>query len=209
MESACPAGESRSARPYLFSSGVTDTATYGKNIRSAGHGPAGARATLLLLDNRRCSFVIHYIAEFNARFALVVLIVLIADDQLDPLRKIPEVQRIVGVSVRGKPILAVDLLAIGGKTRELVVLAVPDGAHAFAVGLDNLQVAIVHPSLAFKVALTLHRLLRFRSHGKNIGIDLVDLFAADISNVVVGNLVGGEHERLHVNQVGQILGRQE
>src|ERR1700678_3351556 len=81
--------------------------------------PWNTRATLLLFGSRRSGLVINYIAEFDARFAFVMLIVLVADDQLDPLRKILEVQRIVGVSVGGKPILAVDLLAIRGETREL------------------------------------------------------------------------------------------
>src|ERR1035437_1465383 len=115
--------------------------------------PANRRAprSLLLRRRRRLGLVVHHVAVLDGGPAFVVFVVLVFHDHADAhVIPILEVQRVVGARVSGEPVLAVDLLAIGLEFGELVVGALPDHAHALAVGLHDLQVPVVHPSLALR-----------------------------------------------------------
>src|SRR5947207_6651147 len=56
--------------------------------------------------------------------SLELLVVRVADDLLDVNRPRVEVELVIGDGVRRKPELSVDLLAVGGKPGEQVLLAV-------------------------------------------------------------------------------------
>src|SRR5580658_2490856 len=92
------------------------------------------------------------IVVLDDRVALELLVVLVLDDLLDALWAIVEVQHVIGVGVRREPVFSVDLLPIRLELRKLLALAfeVPDG---FAVALHDLQILIIHPNLALKIAL--------------------------------------------------------
>src|SRR5665213_3207041 len=72
---------------------------------------------------RRSLAVRHFLAERDAGFGAEPLVILILHDHADALGHIPEVQNVVRVGVNREPVLAVDLLAIGFKFRELIILS--------------------------------------------------------------------------------------
>src|ERR1035437_1561111 len=174
--------------------------------QGVGRGPG---ATLLFLRRRRrLGLVVHHVAIFDGGPAFVVFVVLVFHHHANA-HVIPvfEVQRVVGARVGREPVLAVDLLAVGFEFGELVVGAFPDHAHAFAVSLHDLQVPVVHPSLALEVPLALDRFLGL--DGEDIAADLVHLLAAQVVDIIFGNLRGGHDERLHIPQILLVLGGQQ
>src|ERR1019366_5064421 len=148
---------------------------------------------------------VHHLAVLDAGAAFVLLVILVLHGHADGyVFAALEVQRIGGAGVGGEPVLLVDLFAIGFELgKGLVALDNPD---SFAVSLDDLQILIVHPDLAFEVALAGKQLLGLDRKG--VAADIVDLFLAQILYVVGRDLRRGEHERLHVAQIGNGFGRQ-
>ena len=118
-------------------------------------------------------------------------------------------QYVIDLSVNGEPVLAVHLIAPGGEGGEQVFLAAPlldaEVGHVLAVGLHDLEVAIIHPDAALKIAPVFFDLL-----GRNVehvGADLVDALFADVQNLVVRNLIAGQHERHPVLDIVKVLFR--
>src|ERR1017187_5966939 len=136
--------------------------------------PAPRPPALLLLRWRGSCLVVHHVAITDGGLPFVSLVVLVFHGLADAHRTGFEMQRVIGVGVGREPVLAVDLLAVGFELGKLLVALLD--AHALAVGLDDLQVAVVHPDLAFEIAFALHHLLRL--HRKSVGADLIHLFAA-------------------------------
>ena len=73
---------------------------------------------------------------------------------------------------------------------------------AFAVDEDDLEVLLVDPDLALEVALVL--LEDLGAGGEDVGVELVDLLAAEVFDVVLGEVVGGEDERQAVLDVVEV-----
>src|SRR6516165_7839765 len=92
----------------------------------------------LLLVGLLGAVLVNHFAVLDYGLALVLLVVFVLDGHADPLRPALKVQRVVRLSVRGKPILAVDLLAVSFELRELVVRTLLQQSDALAVGLDDL-----------------------------------------------------------------------
>ena len=79
-------------------------------------------------------------------------------------------------------------------------LVVGDG---FAVDEDDLEVLLVDPDLALEVTLVLFENLG--GGAEDVGVELVDVLAAEVGDVVLGQVFGGEDEgetMLDVVEVG-------
>src|SRR5205085_5793654 len=85
--------------------------------------------------------------------------------QLDDLAHVDvalaEMQRVISANIRRKPVLAVNLLAIGhelgGKIflHVLLLFRLHGLGHGFAAALHDLEIAIVNPYAALKITLPL------------------------------------------------------
>src|SRR5215472_11096377 len=121
-------------------------------------------------------------------------------------------QDVVGAGVGGKPVLAVDLFTIGHEGRAQVffnvflLLAVgsADLGHGLAAALHDLKIAVVNPEAPLKIAVAL--LDGLRGNIKNIGVDLIHVLLADVQQVVLGQVVGGQNEGHHGAEVFEIRG---
>ncbi len=98
-----------------------------------------------------------------------------------------------GLGVGREPVLAVDLLVVGGEGRLKVLMALSHILRdRLSVDEDDLVILLVDPDLALEVAFSL-----FEGLGtglEDVGVELVDLLAAEVLDVVLGHLLGGEHE---------------
>ena len=98
-----------------------------------------------------------------------------------------------GLGVGGEPIFSVHLLVVGGVGRGEVFVAfalvVGDG---FSVDEDDLEVLLVDPDLALEVAVVLFH--DFGGGAEDVGVDLVDVLTAEVGDVVLGQVFGGEDE---------------
>src|ERR1019366_6656461 len=141
----------------------------------------------------------------GAAFVLLVILVLHGHADGDVFTAL-EVQSVVGAGVGGKPVFLIDLFAEGFELGEGLVGAALENPDGFADRLDDLQVLIVHPDLAFEVALARHHLLGLDRKG--VAADIVDFFLAEVLYVVVRDLGRSQHERLHVAQILHVPGRQ-
>src|SRR6185437_4946412 len=83
-------------------------------------------------------------------------------------------------------------LPIGGEFREqvrlLLALLGENVGGRFAFHLDNLEVVIVHPDSALKIALTLFGLLW--SNVENVAVQVIFLLLSLVVDVVLGKFVG-------------------
>src|SRR6266581_5072983 len=143
---------------------------------------------------------VHCVAERQLHIGLNFLVILIFNDLPDPLSAGRKLQGVDSPGIRWKPVFAVDLLTIGLKTREkiLVVLGF-EVRHSFAVSLHDLQVLIVHPDLALKVALPFFDGLW--CNVENIAVDLIDHFFAEVFHVVFADIVAGEYKWLDLAEI--------
>ena len=98
----------------------------------------------------------------------------------------------LGLGVGGEPVLAVDLLVVGGEGRLEVFVALAGVlGDGLAVDEDDLEVLLVDPDLALEVVLVFSKVLgrrrrrRFRVHRPSGGRG---------SDVVFGQVFGGEDE---------------
>jgi len=101
-----------------------------------------------------------------------------------------EVQVAFGLGVGGEPVFAVDLLVVRGEWwREILVafaLVLGDGD---AVDEDDLEVLLVDPNLALEVTLAFFEDLG--AGAEDIGVEFVDVLAAKVGDLVLGQIFGG------------------
>ena len=116
-----------------------------------------------------------------------------------------EVQIALGLGIGRKPVLPVDLLVIGGVGRReiLVPLALVVG-HALAIDEDDLEILLIEPDLALKVAVVL--LDGFGRGGEDIGVEGVDLLPAEVLDVILRQVLRGQDEGQAVLDVGKVGG---
>src|ERR1017187_3986723 len=102
-------------------------------------------------------------------------------------------QDALGLGVGGEPVLAVNLLVVGGERRlQVFVAGARDLGHRGAVDEDDLEVLLIDPYLALEVVLVL---LDYPRAGlEDVSIEVVDLLAADVLDVVLRQVFGGEDE---------------
>src|ERR1035437_2715750 len=151
--------------------------------------------------------VLHHVAELDGGAAFVPLVILILHGHADGhVFAALEVQGVVGAGVGGEPVLLIDLFAVGFELGEGLVGAALENPDGFADRLDDLQVLIVHPDLAFEVAFARDHLLGLDREG--VAADIVDLFLTQVLDVVVRDFGRGEHEGLHVAQILHVFRRQ-
>ncbi len=104
-----------------------------------------------------------------------------------------EVQVALGLGVGGEPVLAVNLLVVGGEGRGEVFVALAlvlgDGD---AVDEDDLEVLLVDPDFALEVALAFFEDLG--AGAEDVGVEFVDVLAAKVGDLVLGEVFGGEDE---------------
>ena len=80
-----------------------------------------------------------------------------------------------------------------------------DVRHVLAVGLHNLEIMVVYPDAALEVALVL--VDPFGRDVKHIGAQFIFFLFADVEDVVLGDLVLGQHERHPVLDVVDVFPR--
>ncbi len=116
-----------------------------------------------------------------------------------------EVEDAFGLGVGGEPVFAVDLLVVGGEGRlEVRVSGASILRDGGAVDEDDLQVLLIDPDAALEVVLVL-----FEDLGagvEDVGVDVVDLLAADVGDVVVGQVGCGEDEGEAVGDLVEVGG---
>ena len=111
-----------------------------------------------------------------------------------------EPKRVVGVCVGGNPEVAKKIFAVGGEVSKTILVVFGDDIrHGFAVGFDDLKIVVVDPNAAFEIALLF--LDDFGNDVKDVGGEVVDFLAADVGDVVFGQLVAGEREGLDLLEV--------
>src|SRR5580765_6533055 len=109
-------------------------------------------------------------------------------------------QGIVGVRVGRKPERSIDVFPIGFKVRENVfVVFLDDVGNRLPVTLNDLHVLVVDPDSSLEITLILFHFLG--GDVENVGVQFIDNLAPDVADVVLGQLFGGQHERLNIFQV--------
>jgi hypothetical protein len=88
-----------------------------------------------------------------------------------------------------------------GGCKVFLILARVVGHHA-AVGHHDLQVGCVHPDAPKEISFVL--LDGFGPHIEDVAIDFVHLLPAHIFEVIFGNILLGQHERIAMLDVLEI-----
>ena len=115
-----------------------------------------------------------------------------------------EMKDAFGAGVGGEPVFAVDLLVVRGEGRGDVFFAAGDDlGNVQAVAHDDLEILLVDPDLALKVAVAFDDLLG--RDVEDVGLEIVDLLLAKVVDVVVRELRGGEDERQTVFDVVDVV----
>lgn len=186
-------------------------------VRVVSHGTSeggldlglfGWRWLVLRLVGRGRRIVIEFFAVVDdAALRAELFVVGVFDDGADvdvAAAGDAEVQDALGLGVGGEPVLAVDLLVVGGEGwGEVFVALAGVVGDVLAVDEDDLEVLLIDPDLALKVTFVL--LHDFGAGGEDVGVELVDLLAAEVGDVVLGKVGGGEDEGealLDVAEVG-------
>src|SRR5258708_18767471 len=132
----------------------------------------------------------------DARRGVVLLVVGELDDvaHVDVAACVEgEMQGAFGLGVGGEPVFAVNLLVVGGEGRLQVLVAfarvLRDG---HAVDQDDLIVLLVDPDFSLEVVFVFFDGLG--GHGEGVGVELVDVLAAEVVDLVFGLVFGGEDE---------------
>src|SRR5712692_604466 len=127
---------------------------------------SGAKLALLLWLVRLLVFPLLVLWQFLAfvgdlHVGSETLIILILHFLNDSSVLSGEVQGVIGFGIGRKPVFSVNLLTPGGEFGEQVLLAflLADVGHAFAEGLDDLKIALIHPDAALEIALLPHDFL--------------------------------------------------
>src|SRR6266436_10183949 len=98
-----------------------------------------------------------------------------------------------GLGVGGEPVFTVNLLVVGGEGGLQVFVAfagvLRDG---HAVDQDDLIVLLVDPDLSLEVVFVFFDGLG--GDGEDVGVELVDVLAAEVVDLVLGLVFGGEDE---------------
>ena len=116
-----------------------------------------------------------------------------------------EVEGAFGLGVGGEPVLAVYLFVVGGEGRgEVFVVFAFVVGDVFAVDEDDLEVLLVDPDLALEVAVIFDDDLG--AGLEDVGVQLVDFLAAEVGDVVFGEVGGGEDEGEAVLDVLEVCG---
>jgi len=115
-----------------------------------------------------------------------------------------EAERVVGVRVRGDPEIAEKIFAIGGEVSEAIFSVFRDDiGNGLAVGLYDLEIVVFDPDAAFEVALLF--LDDFGSDVEDVGGEVVNFLAADVSDVVFDEFVRCEREGLDFFKIVQVF----
>ena len=113
-----------------------------------------------------------------------------------------------GLGVGGEPVFAVDLLVVGGEGGlEVFVASARVLWDGLAVDEDDLEVLLVDPDLALEVVLVLFEDLG--GGAEDVGVELVDVLAAEVGDVVLGQVFGGEDEGQAVLDLVEVGGGHE
>ena len=117
-----------------------------------------------------------------------------------------EVQIALGLGVGGEPVFSIDLLIVGGEGwREVFVAFALVVGHALAVHEDDFEILLVEPDLALEVPVIFDD--GFGRGGEDIGVECVDLLPAEVGDVVLREVLGGEDEGQTVLDIGEVGGR--
>lgn len=136
--------------------------------------------------------------------ATVTLVVGIANGHANVHVARAEMEVIVRAGVNRKPITFLDVLAIGAETRKNVFIILSDDVRdSLAIGHDDLKIGAIDPHTALEIALFFFD--DFGANVKDIARKLIDLLAANVSDVVFGKLRGGEDKGLNGTDVIEIL----
>ena len=102
--------------------------------------------------------------------------------------------------------MAVDLLPPSHEGRVQILLPFLGivGHHA-PVGHHNLQVGCVDPDAAVQVTLVLFD--DFGAYVEDVTVHFIHLLPANVLDVVFGQVLGGQHERIAVLDVLEVGGR--
>src|SRR5262245_33262748 len=149
---------------------------------------------------------VHGIAEGQSDIGLEFLVLVVFDDFPHTLCTPRELQGIDRSGICREPILTVDLLAICFETREEILIALcSDIRNRLSICLYDLEIFVIDPDLALKIALALLQLLW--SNIENIAIDFVDLFLPEVFHIVFADVVSCENKRLNFTEVLQVFSR--
>src|SRR5665213_2139306 len=77
--------------------------------------------------------------------------------------------------------------------------------NGFSVDQDDLEVLLVNPDTTLKIALSFFEDLG--TCAEDVGVDLVDMLTAEVGNVVLGQVFGGENKGQSVLDVLKVGGR--
>src|SRR5205807_5771975 len=114
--------------------------------------------------------------------SIEALVVRVLDDLPDVHVVGLEMQGVVCTSVGREPVLTVDLLTIGSEPGEKVLVALVRLGDRLTVGLHDLEVAVIDPDPAIKIAVAALHFFLFWRYIKDVGPKLVDLLLANIFN---------------------------
>ena len=107
------------------------------------------------------------------------------------------------MSVGREPVVAVDFFVVGRVGRGEVFMAAAEiVGDGFAVDENDLEVLLVDPDLALEVALAFFEF--FGAGLEDVGVEVVDLLAAEVGDVVLGEVGGLEDEGETVGDVVEV-----
>src|SRR5947209_8419129 len=113
--------------------------------------PLPGRFLVGLLLRRVLLVWLGFALEDDARVRSEPLVVRVLDGFPDMNITVGEMQVVIGSGIGREPVLAVDLLAVGHKFGEKVLVALAaDVRNTLAAGLDDLEVMVVHPDASLE-----------------------------------------------------------
>ena len=142
--------------------------------------------------------------EFDYGIGAEALVLAVADGHAHALHAIAEGQGVVGISVHGKAVQAVDQLADGGEAgKQVLRFHAVDLGDGLALQADDGIILLIHPQQAVEQALPLQDLAR--PNLKHPAIDTIDFLVAAELVFVIPKLVFRHDEGLYIAHVGEVF----
>src|SRR5207249_6748648 len=108
-----------------------------------------------------------------------------------------KLQYVIRLGVSWKPILAIDILSIGFKSREASIpILFGYMIDRFSVSLHDLQILLIDPDLTFEVALVFFNGLWIDI--EDIGIKFIDLLFPQVVEIIFANTRDRKNEGVDV-----------
>src|SRR5439155_27058436 len=87
--------------------------------------------------------------------------------------------------------------------KQVLIAAFFDVRHSLAISFDDLEILIINPDLSLEITLTFFD--RLRRNIEDVAINVIDLFFAEVFQIVFADVIAGQNKWLDFADILQIL----